>query len=156
MNCPQCQSLQSSQSITCQTCHHPLRNAQLRVVRHDGHDQIVSLPLRAFTIGRHEENDLVLALDGISRRHSRFLLEEGRYWIEDCGSKNGLFVNGQKSDKRLLQDQDCLQIGPVRLFFVLTNSATTEAEPTPNASSEVHRHDVPKVAAGVEMMKYDE
>ncbi|MGH7491538.1 MAG: SpoIIE family protein phosphatase [bacterium] len=156
MNCPQCHSLQTSQLTTCQSCHYVLRHPRLRVVHQNGPDQIVTLPLREFTIGRHAENDLVLALEGVSRRHSRLCFEEGRYRIEDCGSKNGLFINGQKSDNRILQDQDCLQIGPVRLFFFLTESTATKTEPPPDSSSTGHRNNDAKAAANVEVVQQDQ
>jgi hypothetical protein len=133
-----------------------LRNARLRVLYDDDHDQTVALPPGEFAIGRDAENDLVLPMEGVSRRHARLHLEEGRYWITDCGSKNGVFVNGQKSDRKILEDQDCLQIGPVRLFFVLTENSAARPEPPPGASGKVHQPNPMAAALNIERKKRDE
>ncbi len=48
-------------------------------------------------IGRQEgQNDLVLAEGGVSRRHSRFFVDGGKVMVEDVGSANGTFVDGQR------------------------------------------------------------
>ncbi|PTL76315.1 FHA domain-containing protein [Vitiosangium sp. GDMCC 1.1324] len=48
-------------------------------------------------VGRQEgTNDLVLAEGGVSRRHSRFVVESGKVMVEDVGSANGTFVDGQR------------------------------------------------------------
>jgi pSer/pThr/pTyr-binding forkhead associated (FHA) protein len=45
------------------------------------------------TVGREEMNDVPLALDGlVSRQHARISFENGEYWLEDLGSRNGTFV----------------------------------------------------------------
>lgn len=48
------------------------------------------------TIGRAEENDLVLPQGGVSRRHARFFLKNGQVVVEDNGSANGTFVDGER------------------------------------------------------------
>jgi ABC-type multidrug transport system ATPase subunit/pSer/pThr/pTyr-binding forkhead associated (FHA) protein len=68
------------------------------------------------TIGRAEDNDI--RLDGlqISKHHARFLLNDGRIAIEDVGSTNGIYVNGQRiTGKKLLEDEDVVQLGPFTL-----------------------------------------
>jgi ABC-type multidrug transport system ATPase subunit/pSer/pThr/pTyr-binding forkhead associated (FHA) protein len=65
------------------------------------------------TIGRAEDNDI--RLDGlqISKHHARFLKTDNGINIEDVGSTNGIFVNGQRlSGRKLLEDQDIVQLGP--------------------------------------------
>jgi hypothetical protein len=62
-------------------------------------------------IGRDEQCDLVIADRRVSRRHARIRLRDEKYLLEDLGSKNGTFVNGQEVDEpRALQDGDEVQI----------------------------------------------
>jgi pSer/pThr/pTyr-binding forkhead associated (FHA) protein len=48
------------------------------------------------TIGRDISNAIVINDPEISRRHSRLSAQAGSYVIEDLGSTNGTFVNGQR------------------------------------------------------------
>ena len=50
------------------------------------------------TIGRAEGNDLVLAEGGVSRKHARFFLQDGGVMVEDVGSANGTWIDGEKID----------------------------------------------------------
>ena len=124
MTCPRCRTPQTSPQLLCRTCHNLLCLARIRVLNHEGLAHAITLPLGNFTLGRFPENDLVLPVEGVSRHHVRLRFAEGVYYAEDCGSKNGLFINGRKVESAMLQDQDCLQIGPVRLLFTLMENAT--------------------------------
>jgi hypothetical protein len=62
-------------------------------------------------LGRGEECDVVIPDRQVSREHARIRLEGEGYVLEDLGSKNGTFVNGQRlSEPHLLQDGDEIQI----------------------------------------------
>lgn len=47
-------------------------------------------------LGRDLNNDIVINDPEISRRHSRLFLQGNSYVLEDMGSTNGTFVNGQR------------------------------------------------------------
>jgi len=47
-------------------------------------------------IGRDATNDVIINDAEISRKHSRLVMVPGGYMIEDLGSTNGTFVNGQR------------------------------------------------------------
>ncbi len=48
------------------------------------------------TIGRAEGNDLILSEGGVSRKHARFFVDGEATMVEDAGSANGTFVDGEK------------------------------------------------------------
>jgi len=62
-------------------------------------------------IGRSSEPDMVLVEDMVSRRHARITTYNGEIYIEDFGSTNGSFVNGEKITKARLKEGDRILIG---------------------------------------------
>jgi Inner membrane component of T3SS, cytoplasmic domain len=48
------------------------------------------------TLGADPENDLVLNDKLVSGRHARLRWDGAGWWLEDLGSKNGTFVNGER------------------------------------------------------------
>jgi DNA-binding response OmpR family regulator len=71
-------------------------------------------------IGREEDCDIILPSRQVSRNHARIRRSGGRHILEDLGSKNGTFVNGQElTEPYTLQDGDEIQIAlSFKLFFV--------------------------------------
>jgi pSer/pThr/pTyr-binding forkhead associated (FHA) protein/tetratricopeptide (TPR) repeat protein len=47
-------------------------------------------------IGRQEGNELVLTEGGVSRKHARFFVSGGKVLVEDFGSANGTYVDGER------------------------------------------------------------
>ena len=47
-------------------------------------------------VGRDEHNDIRVPDDHVSRKHARFCTEAKVVWIQDLGSSNGTFVNGER------------------------------------------------------------
>jgi hypothetical protein len=72
------------------------------------------------TIGRWKDNDVIVDDRWVSRNHARICRQEERYVVEDLGSKNGTFVNGQRiTGPVALVDGDVLQVTPlIELTFV--------------------------------------
>lgn len=66
---------------------------------------------RPVVVGRTGELDMVLSDDLVSRRHARFLLQGGQLHVEDLGSTNGVFVNGQRVKQATLSLGDRVLIG---------------------------------------------
>jgi len=62
-------------------------------------------------IGRAPESGLLLEEELTSRRHARILWEGGAPVIEDLGSTNGTFVNGERVARRALVEGDRILVG---------------------------------------------
>lgn len=66
----------------------------------------------SLSVGRQEDNDIVVADHLASRRHARLERERGQYYVQDVGSRNGTYVNGRRlTEPHLLRDGDEIQIG---------------------------------------------
>jgi hypothetical protein len=77
------------------------------------------LPERAdWIVGRVPECDCVIAHDSVSRRHARVREDDdGRWLIEDLGSKNGIRVDGHRVASATLGSSQWLAIGDVFCEF---------------------------------------
>jgi pSer/pThr/pTyr-binding forkhead associated (FHA) protein len=71
----------------------------------------IPLDQDVMTIGRKEENDIVIDNQAVSGRHAKFVKEGNDIFIEDTNSLNGTYVNGQKIFKSELYHGDVVLIG---------------------------------------------
>jgi hypothetical protein len=62
-----------------------------------------------FSIGRKMEKDLAIADPRVS--HALILSENGKFFVQDQGSKHGTFVNGEKVERRQLERNDRIEFG---------------------------------------------
>jgi general secretion pathway protein A len=76
-------------------------------------EPIAALPLEAgrISIGRADDNDLRLDARFISRHHCQVVTVENVSTIEDLGSANGIYVNGECVKRHLLQHEDEITLG---------------------------------------------
>jgi DNA-binding winged helix-turn-helix (wHTH) protein len=77
-------------------------------------------------IGREEGAEAWVESAGVSRRHARIVISDGRATLEDLGSKNGTVLRGQKviSPTVLLADEE-IKVGPVPLRFRVVEAAAS-------------------------------
>ncbi len=76
--------------------------------------EMFKLPAGRATIGRGKSSEVALFDEGVSRAHARILSEGDEVWVEDLGSRNGTFVNGERltsNAKVQLADGDKIQVG---------------------------------------------
>ena len=63
-------------------------------------------------IGRDPVNDLIIDDDEVSGRHAKIWFADDILWIEDLGTTNGTFVNGQRIEGPMgLRNDDLVKIG---------------------------------------------
>lgn len=102
------------------------------------------------SLGRDVASDIVLGDPEVSRQHSRLTRTPGGYVLEDLGSTNGTFVNGERlTGPRVLTPGDLLGMSEkVTLTFESTTPASAETVISPVAGSESHaatiREDLPQ------------
>jgi pSer/pThr/pTyr-binding forkhead associated (FHA) protein/Tfp pilus assembly protein PilF len=70
------------------------------------------------TIGRTEDNDIVVDHRSISRQHARLSTDGTNWTISDLDSANGLKVNGEDYKQATLRRGDIVELGHVKLRFV--------------------------------------
>jgi hypothetical protein len=78
----------------------------------------------AIVVGRSSSCHIVLDDGLVSRRHAQFVVNDRGAFVEDFGSVNGVYVNGERiSGQRSLRDGDRVQIG--KQDFVFRSTAQT-------------------------------
>jgi pSer/pThr/pTyr-binding forkhead associated (FHA) protein len=85
-------------------------------------------------IGRREDCDLRIPLGDVSRKHCRVIKEADSVRVEDLGSSNGTYVNGQRVQEAILQPGDTVKVGPVR-FVLQVDGVPADDELTPYDAS---------------------
>ncbi|NLY85094.1 MAG: FHA domain-containing protein [Tissierellia bacterium] len=74
---------------------------------------------KVLTLGRHGENHIVVKDPYISKEHFQIVEDEDEYYLEDLGSANGTYLNGDKIyDIVKLQDGDIIKAGQIEFLFV--------------------------------------
>lgn len=70
------------------------------------------------TLGRHPECHVVVEAGAVSRYHARVIRQDENFRIEDLGSRNGTFLNGQLLDQpEPLNPGDRIRISDVEFIF---------------------------------------
>ncbi|MGC1456817.1 MAG: FHA domain-containing protein, partial [Steroidobacteraceae bacterium] len=100
--------------------HEVLREqgARLLVRSQDGHE-VVHVLGRKTSIGRTPDNDLQIEASFISRHHAVLLVNGQQSVIEDLNSTNGVYVNGHRISREILNDGDLVTVGKARFRFVI-------------------------------------
>ena len=105
--------------------------------------------VREVTIGRSaepspswqlEREHLVIAWPDarMSSTHARLLARTDGFGLEDLGSKNGLYHNGQKTNEASLQDGDIIEAGHTFFLFRSTRRTWADRDPHPRTPLAPH------------------
>ena len=105
-----------------------------------------------YVIGREAGCTLVVAVDGVSRKHAKLIINYENLFIEDLGSSNGTFVAERKiAEKTRLFPNQNIRIGTVTLQFERLK-VEHESDPFWSTSAVVKRYLPP---AFLRERKYD-
>jgi adenylate cyclase len=95
----------------------------INIISSDGRISNFLVEKDEVSIGRSEDNDLVLSDGSVSRHHAKIIKTNKGYAISDLGSFNGTRVNGKSIQSSPLKQDDEIRIGIVKLSFVKEKSA---------------------------------
>ncbi|MDP2341350.1 MAG: FHA domain-containing protein [Deltaproteobacteria bacterium] len=94
--------------------------AELTFKRGKGSEVRVPLERTETVIGRDPVCDIVLSEKAASARHARIRRGPGGFYeLEDLGSTNGVFVDGERVERMTLLDGDTFQIGDTRFAILV-------------------------------------
>ncbi|MCS6872018.1 MAG: FHA domain-containing protein [Anaerolineae bacterium] len=101
-------------------------------------NQIYELSKDVISLGRDITNDIVVNDPEVSRHHCRLTRSGGGYTLEDLGSTNGTFINGQRiSSARPLNSGDLIGLGEtVTLAYEVSVFATDPSARPPLVGTE--------------------
>jgi FHA domain len=90
------------------------------VIRSGGGRAGESFPLEKdrLTVGRRPDSDIFLDDVTVSRDHAILVRRGADYFLDDCGSLNGTYVNRSRIESHKLTDGDELQVGKYKLAYL--------------------------------------
>ena len=90
------------------------------VIRAGGGRAGESFPIEGdrLSVGRRPESHVFLDDVTVSRDHALIVRRGSDWYLDDCGSLNGTYVNRHRIDSHRLTDGDELQIGKYKLAFL--------------------------------------
>ncbi|MGB3766618.1 MAG: adenylate/guanylate cyclase domain-containing protein [Phormidesmis sp.] len=107
-----------------------------------------NLPLagnNCWTVGRSDDNNLVISDRWISRNHAMLQsMDTGEYYLIDLGSRNGSFINGRRvSVPVTLHNGDAITFGQTELTFFcpelrVANPKSYSVSPDERATAALH------------------
>jgi len=111
----------------------------LRLELHSAAGAHTELVLRgeSFVLGRSRESDVFIPDRALSRRHARLFLRDGRWFLEDLGSRNGTEINGTLIGPDLVQVESGDVIGVGGSTVTFRGEGTAPAGSSPPSTSGV-------------------
>ena len=94
-------------------------NGPALVIRAGGGRVGESFPVQGerMSIGRRPDSEVFLDDVTVSRDHALLIRRADQWYLDDCGSLNGTYVNRSRIESQCLQEGDEVQIGKYKLTF---------------------------------------
>jgi hypothetical protein len=124
--------------------------ARLKIVQGPDYGAIYVVTIANASVGRGEENDIVISDLKASRRHAQFKLSDQGWEVMDAGSANGILWNGKATPRSIVKTGDVVTIGETLLEFVSDEAATKKLIAPPPSPSAIA---VRQAAASVSSLK---
>ncbi|MCA9213975.1 MAG: FHA domain-containing protein [Planctomycetales bacterium] len=138
---------------------------KLKLLRGSNAGKEIPIKKPSFVIGRSEECNLRVNSDAISRKHCEILVSKTGVTVEDFGSKNGTYINGQRTEGvQPLSMGDQLRVGPLE-FLVTISQPVPVKKAAPAADDEFggmisdwlsEESDAPKIDAETREYRFDD
>ena len=93
--------------------------------------ETVNFGAKTISIGRSEDNDIVVDDPTVSRHHARITHQDGKYTIEDLGSTSGTRVAGKEVSMAQIASGETVKLGNTEVGF---NLGVNPAKPAPAQS----------------------
>jgi serine phosphatase RsbU (regulator of sigma subunit) len=77
----------------------------------------VELVHERYSVGRHNDNDITLTAQEVSRYHAEIRKKDDGWVIADLGARNPVLVNEESADELALADGDLVRLGPYLFRF---------------------------------------
>lgn len=120
------------------------------IINHDDEDGSEEIVIKRdlTTVGRRADNDIRLDDTTVSGHHAQFSTAGEKAYVEDLGSTNGTYVNGQRIKVQAVSDGDVIVIGKHRLtYHHVPAGAATDA---PEATMQIDRRELDRLLASAE------
>ncbi len=99
---------------------------KLKVIKGFAKDKVISVETNELTIGRTEENLLVVFDPYLSRKHAIIKKEGTVFKVIDRGSRNGTLLNGSAIVEEILKDGDTITVGNTTFRFGFSESLSDQ------------------------------
>jgi hypothetical protein len=142
--------MHDSVSKSATTASGPRRPLALRFIsgKYQG-GEFPMVPNKEIVVGRSSDLDMVLVEEMVSRKHARIAYENDAVVIEDLGSTNGTFVNGEKIKRAQLKEGDRVLIGTSILkVIVMDGSSHEQGRPNLEVVAAQRRTSSPRTMSG--------
>lgn len=89
----------------------------LAVITADGVWEVSLENVDSLTLGRADDNQVVIDTTKVSHHHARLLRKGDFFALRDLDSTNGTWLHGRQVDEVILQDGDALRLGTAQLVY---------------------------------------
>jgi pSer/pThr/pTyr-binding forkhead associated (FHA) protein len=105
---------------------------QIRVYLSEDNQALHELGEDTVTVGRLADNTIQIEDGSVSSHHAELVLENGEFHLNDKGSTNGTFVNGEQITSAILKDGDQIRFGSIETTFA-AEMRSEASEPLPQS-----------------------